>query len=110
MHDNPEYVAETAIEFQIKNASDKAEDTVRLRTELDEKFTKNAATLEGAVSVNEVNKIFGTVARELEVHRKSAEAKGDTEYTKYLAGRLRRLNQIKDERIAALKANEGETA
>ncbi|MEH0874614.1 exodeoxyribonuclease VIII-like protein [Pectobacterium cacticida] len=110
MHDNPEYVAENAIEFQIKNASDKAEDTVRLRTELDEKFTKNAATLEGAVSVNEVNKIFGTVARELEVHRKSAEAKGDTEYTKYLAGRLRRLNQLKDERVAALKANEGETA
>lgn len=107
MHDNPEYVAENEIEFKIKNASDKAEDTVRLRTELDEKFTKNAATLEGAVSVNEVNKIFGTVARELEVHRKSAEAKGDNEYTKYLAGRLRRLNQIKDERIAALKTNEG---
>ncbi|MBL0907845.1 exodeoxyribonuclease VIII-like protein [Pectobacterium carotovorum] len=110
MHDNPEYAVENAIEFQIKNASDRAEDTVRLRTELDEKLTKNAATLEKAVSVNEVNKVFGTIARELEVHRKNAEAKGDTEHAKYLSGRLRRLNQIKDERIAALNATEGEKA
>ncbi|MCL6324027.1 exodeoxyribonuclease VIII-like protein [Pectobacterium polaris] len=110
MHDNPEYAIENAIEFQIKNASDRAEDTVRLRTELDEKFTKNAATLEKAVNVNEVNKVFGTIARELEVHRKNAEAKGDTEHARYLAGRLRRLNQIKDERIAALNATEGEKA
>ncbi|RRO02414.1 exodeoxyribonuclease VIII-like protein [Pectobacterium aquaticum] len=110
MHDNPEYAIENAIEFQIKNASDRAEDTVRLRTELDEKFTKNAATLEKAVNVNEVNKVFGTIARELEVHRKNAEAKGDTEHARYLAGRLRRLNQIKDERISALNATEGEKA
>ncbi|MEI7143282.1 exodeoxyribonuclease VIII-like protein [Pectobacterium brasiliense] len=110
MHDNPEYAIENAIEFQIKNASDRAEDTVRLRTELDEKLTKNAATLEKAVNVNEVNKVYNTIARELEVHRKSAEAKGDTEHAKYLAGRLRRLNQIKDERIAALNATEGEKA
>lgn len=110
MHDNPEYAVENAIEFQIKNASDRAEDTVRLRTELDEKFTKNAATLEKAVNANEVNKVFGTIARELEVHRKSAEAKGDTEHARYLAGRLRRLSQIKDERIAALNATEGEKA
>ncbi|WP_233977323.1 exodeoxyribonuclease VIII-like protein [Pectobacterium versatile] len=110
MHDSPEYAIENAIEFQIKNASDRAEDTVRLRTELDEKFTKNAATLEKAVNVNEVNKVFGTIARELEVHRKNAEAKGDTEHARYLAGRLRRLNQIKDERISALNATEGEKA
>ncbi|WP_258876071.1 exodeoxyribonuclease VIII-like protein [Pectobacterium aroidearum] len=110
MHDNPEYAVENAIEFQIKNASDRAEDTVRLRTELDEKLTKNAATLEKAVSVNEVNKVFGTIARELGVHLKDAEAKGDTEHAKYLSGRLRRLTQIKDERIAALNATEGEKA
>ncbi|TKY80315.1 exodeoxyribonuclease VIII-like protein [Pectobacterium polonicum] len=110
LYDNPEYRAENKLEFDIKAASDKAEDTVRMRTALDEKFTKNAATLENAVNVNEVNKVFGTLARELEAHRKNAETKGDTEHAKYLSGRLRRLTQIKDERIAALNATEGEKA
>ncbi|WP_264041219.1 exodeoxyribonuclease VIII-like protein [Pectobacterium carotovorum] len=110
MYNDPNYTAEIGMEFAIKKASDKAEDVVRMRTELDEKFTKNAATLENAVNVNEVNKVFGTIARELGVHLKDAEAKGDTEHAKYLSGRLRRLTQIKNERTAALEANQGETA
>ncbi|EHD22102.1 MULTISPECIES: hypothetical protein [Brenneria] len=110
MHDNPEYLADNKVEFDIKNASDKAEDVVRLRAELDEKLSRVANTLENSVSQNEATKVYGTIAREVEVHRKNAESKGDTEHAKYLAGRLRRLNQIKDERIAALKAKEGENA
>ncbi|WJV61040.1 exodeoxyribonuclease VIII-like protein [Pectobacteriaceae bacterium C52] len=110
MHDNPEYLADNKVEFDIKNASDKASDVVRLRAELDEKLSRVANTLENSVSQNEATKVYSTIAREVEVHRKNAEAKGDTEHAKYLAGRLRRLNKIKEERIAALKANEGETA
>ncbi|EAZ4876734.1 exodeoxyribonuclease VIII [Salmonella enterica] len=106
MYDKPEYVAEVGVEFGIKTASEKAEDTTRLRTELDEKMTRVAGTIEKAVTANEANKIYGTLAREIEVHRKAADAKGDTEHAKYLSGRLRRLNQIKEERIKALGEQE----
>ncbi|MEQ6968587.1 exodeoxyribonuclease VIII-like protein, partial [Pectobacterium polaris] len=110
LFDDGEYAHKNEAEFGIKNASDKAEDVVRLRAELDEKFTKNAATMEAAVSIIELNKIHGTIAREMETHRKNAEAIGDGEYERYLSGRLRRLNEIKEGRAKALKANEGEKA
>jgi len=107
LYDNPQYREEIGQEFAIKNASDKAEDVARLRKELDEKWLRNAMTIQSGVSPNEINAVFATIAREVEVHRKAAEAKGDAEYAKYLSGRLRRLNDIKTERLAQLA---GETA
>lgn len=110
LYDKPEYVAEVGIEFGLKTASDKAEDVTRLRTELDEKMTRVAGTIEKAVTANEAKKVFDTLAREIEIHRKSAEAKGDSEHAKYLSGRLRRLNQIKDERITTLNEQQEQAA
>ena len=101
-HDLPEYREENATEFAIRNASDKAEDVTRLREELDEKLAKVADTITSSVTVNEASKVHASIAREVETHRKSAEAKGDADHAKYLAGRLRRLTALKDERIAAL--------
>lgn len=101
-HDLPEYREENATEFAIRNASDKAEDVTRLREELDKKLAKVADTITSAVTVNEAIKVHASIAREVETHRKSAEAKGDADHAKYLAGRLRRLTALKDERIAAL--------
>ncbi|MEQ4511797.1 MAG: exodeoxyribonuclease VIII-like protein [Dickeya sp.] len=110
LFDDNEYITENKIEFEIKAASDKAEDTVRLRSELDAKLSRVAETIKSAVSENEATKVYGIIAREVEVHRKNAEAKGDNEHARYLSGRLRRLNDLKDARIAALKTNEGEKA
>ncbi|WES88816.1 exodeoxyribonuclease VIII-like protein [Dickeya fangzhongdai] len=110
MHDNPEYVAENEVEFSIKRASEKAVDVTRLREELDEKLGRAAETIKAAVSENEASKVFGVLAREVDVHRKNAEAKGDSEHARYLAGRLRRLSELKDTRIAELKTKEGEKA
>lgn len=110
LYDLPEYQAENITEFAIKNASDKAEDVTRLRNELDEKLTRVANTIENAVSTNEAKKVFDTLAREVEVHRKAAEAKGDLEHAKYLSGRLRRLAQIKDQRIQKLTENQEQAA
>lgn len=110
LYDQAEYKQENATEFAIKNASDKAEDVSRLRNELDEKLTRVANTIENAVSPNEAKKVFDTLAREVEVHRKAADAKGDTEHAKYLSGRLRRLSQIKDQRISTLTANQEQSA
>ncbi|MEB6336379.1 hypothetical protein [Serratia rhizosphaerae] len=101
-HDLPEYREENATEFAIKNASDKAEDVTRLREELDEKLSAVADTISTAVTVNEASKVYSSIAREVETHRKAAEAKGDTEHAKYLASRLRRLTVLKEERIATL--------
>lgn len=108
MHDLPEYVADMHTEFDIKRASDKAEDVTRLRKELDEKLTANAATLEKAATPNEAKKIYDVIAREAEAHRKAAADKGDKEHADYLASRLRRLATIKDQRIKEL--TEGQTA
>ncbi|EDW2260598.1 exodeoxyribonuclease VIII [Salmonella enterica subsp. enterica] len=110
LYDKPEYVAEVGIEFGLKTASDKAEDVTRLRTELDEKMTRVASTIESAVTANEAKKVFDTLAREVEIHRKAAEGKGDAEHAKYLSGRLRRLNQIKDERIKTLNEQQEQAA
>lgn len=110
LFDDNEYITENKIEFDIKAASDKAEDTVRLRSELDAKLSRVAETIKSAVSENEATKVYGIIAREVEVHRKNAEAKGDSEHARYLSGRLRRLNDLKDARIAELKAKEEEKA
>ncbi|EBA4379571.1 hypothetical protein EC15_12185 [Salmonella enterica subsp. enterica serovar Bareilly str. CFSAN000209] len=107
LYDNQEYRQKNKAEFALKNASENAEDAARVRQELDDKLTRVANTLASAVSENEINKVYSSIAREAEVHRKDAEAKGDTQHARYLDGRLRRLTTIKDERIAELnKAQE----
>ncbi|KOY60760.1 hypothetical protein [Photorhabdus heterorhabditis] len=103
MHDNPEYLADNNIEFEIKAASDKAEDLVRLRKELDDKFTRNTETMRTAVSKNEIRGIASTLIRELSIHLGNSKAKGDKDYEKYLSGRLRRLNEIEKECLTQLK-------
>ncbi|MER42714.1 hypothetical protein ED033_10335 [Salmonella enterica] len=107
LYDNPEYRQKNKAEFALKNASENAEDAARVRQELDDKLTRIANTIASAVSENEINKVYSSIAREAEVHRKDAESKGDTQHARYLGGRLRRLTTIKDERIAELnKAQE----
>ncbi|EDN3786403.1 hypothetical protein GHR68_20690 [Salmonella enterica subsp. enterica] len=107
LYDNQEYRQKNKAEFALKNASENAEDAARVRQELDDKLTRVANTLASAVSENEINKVYSSIAREAEVHRKDAEAKGDTQHARYLGGRLWRLTTIKDERIAELnKAQE----
>ncbi|MDE9462591.1 hypothetical protein [Xenorhabdus bovienii] len=103
MHDNPEYLAENKIEFGIKAASDKAEDLVRLRKELDDKFMRNTETMRTAVSQNEIRGIASTLTRELGIHLESARAKADKDYEKYLSGRLRRLTEIEKECLTQLE-------
>ncbi|EAM8673180.1 hypothetical protein BL252_06375 [Salmonella enterica] len=110
LYDNPEYRQQNKAEFAIKNASENAEDAARLRKELDDKLTKVADTLAAGVTQNEVNKVFSPIAREVETHRKAAHAKGDTEYMAYLSSRLRRLTDIKDERLKNLSAAQEQTA
>ncbi|WP_370906197.1 hypothetical protein [Citrobacter koseri] len=102
LYDNPEYRQKNKAEFALKNASENAEDAARVRQELDDKLTKVANTLASAVSENEINKVYSSIAREAEVHRKDAEEKGDTQHARYLSGRLRRLTDIKNGRIAEL--------
>ncbi|AZT37819.1 hypothetical protein AXM37_07050 [Salmonella enterica subsp. enterica] len=102
LYDNQEYRQKNKAEFALKNASENAEDAARVRQELDDKLTRVANTIASAVSENEINKVYSSIAREAEVHRKDAEAKGDKQHARYLGGRLRRLTTIKDERIAEL--------
>ncbi|OVZ83852.1 transcription termination factor [Yersinia kristensenii] len=97
MFDDAEYNADNSLGFSLKNASNKAEDSVRLRSELDDQFKANTETMRTAVTANEVNKICSTLTRVMDAHIKNAKAIGDKEYEKYLTGRLRRLNEIKAE-------------
>jgi hypothetical protein len=46
----------------------------------------------------------------VEVHRKDAEAKGDSQHANYLSKRLRRLTTIKDERLKELNKAQEKTA
>ncbi|EPK3334130.1 TPA: hypothetical protein ACKR0U_001261 [Proteus mirabilis] len=106
MHDNPEYLASNKLEFEIKNASEKAEDITRIRKELDEKFTKHTEVMRSAVTENELRGIASTLTREISAHIKSAKERRDEDYEKYLSGRLRRLNQIEKECLDKLKQKE----
>lgn len=100
MFDDTEYSQENAYEHSIKNASDKAEDSVRLRKELDERFKANTETMRSAVTSNEVTKISSSLTRVIGSHIKSAKAVGDTGHVKYLESRLTRLEEIKAECLA----------
>ncbi|QET96030.1 hypothetical protein FOB53_01525 [Providencia stuartii] len=106
MHDNPEYVASNKLEYEIKAATDSAEDVTRVRKELDEKFTKHTETMRSAVTPNELRGITSTLTREISTHAKLAKQRGDNEYEKYLNGRLRRLNEIEKECLDQLKQKE----
>ncbi|UPK82506.1 hypothetical protein LW139_07400 [Proteus vulgaris] len=106
MHDNPEYLASNKLEFEIKNASEKAEDITRIRKELDEKFTKHTEVMRSAVTENELRGIASTLTREISAHIKLAQERRDNDYEKYLSGRLRRLNQIEKECLDQLKHKE----
>ncbi|QPE15895.1 hypothetical protein IMQ36_11875 [Providencia rettgeri] len=106
MHDNPEYVASNKLEYEIKAATDNAEDVTRIRKELDDKFTKHTETMRSAVTQNELRGITSTLTREISTHAKLAKQRGDSEYEKYLNGRLRRLNEIEKECLDQLKQKE----
>ncbi|MGK5615770.1 hypothetical protein ACSNKO_02150 [Proteus mirabilis] len=106
MHDNPEYIISNKLEFEIKNASEKAEDITRIRKELDEKFTKHTEVMRSAVTANELRGIASTLTREISAHIQSAQERRDEDYEKYLSGRLRRLNQIEKECLDKLKQKE----
>ncbi|MGW1368482.1 hypothetical protein [Providencia hangzhouensis] len=106
MHDNPEYVASNKLEYEIKAATDSAEDVTRIRKELDEKFTKHTETMRSAVTPNELRGITSSLTREIATHAKLAKQRGDSEYEKYLNGRLRRLNEIEKECLDQLKQKE----
>lgn len=110
LYDNPEYRQKNKEEFALKNASDNAEDAARLRQELDDKLTRVANTLASGISANEIAKVFASIAREVEVHRKDAEAKGDNQHASYLSKRLRRLTSIKDGRLKELNKDQEKTA
>ncbi|MEQ4657635.1 hypothetical protein [Providencia manganoxydans] len=106
MHDNPEYVASNKLEYEIKAATDNAEDVTRVRKELDDKFTKHTETMRSAVTQNELRGIASTLTREISTHIKLAQDRGDKEYAKYLSGRLRRLNEIEKECVDLLEQKE----
>lgn len=106
LYDNLEYRQKNKAEFDLKNASETAEDAARLRQEFDDKLSRVANTLAHGVTVNEINGVFSPIAREVDVHIKAAQAKGDTQHERYLSGRLRRLIAIKDGRIKELNKSE----
>lgn len=108
MHDNPEYLIKNKLEFEIKAASENAEDSVRIREELDEKFTRNTETMRTAVTQNELRGIASTLTREISAHLNSAKSRGDNEYAGYLSGRLRRLTEIEKECLTKLTEKQEE--
>lgn len=103
LYDQAEYKQENAIEFDIRNASDKAEDVTRIRKELDEKFKQNTDSMRSAVTPNEISGIASSLTRVMGVHLKASRDKADHEYAKYLEGRLRRLEEVKSECLAKLQ-------
>ncbi|HBR4200055.1 TPA: hypothetical protein L9U63_004723 [Klebsiella pneumoniae] len=105
-YDNLEYRQKNKAEFDLKNASETAEDAARLRQEFDDKLSRVANTLANGVTVNELNGVFSPIAREIDVHIKAAQANGDAQHERYLSGRLRRLIAIKDGRIKELNKAE----
>lgn len=106
LYDNLEYRQRNKAEFDLKNASETAEDAARLRQEFDDKLSRVANTLAHGVTVNEINGVFSPIAREIDVHIKTAQANGDAQHERYLSGRLRRLITIKDGRIKELNKAE----
>lgn len=107
LFDDAEYTAENTYEHNLKNASEKADDAVRVREELDERFAKNTETMRKAISANEVTKIASSLTRTIGSEIKTAKRANDTGHVTYLESRLRRLEEIKTE---CLTKFEGEKA
>lgn len=105
LYDDAAYKAESKLEFEIKDESQKADDSTRIREELDERFKSNVETMRGAVSQNEISKIASSLTRTIGVHLKTARDIADGEYVKYLEGRLRRLEEVKIECMKNLENN-----
>lgn len=103
LYDDAAYKAESILEFGIKDATEKADDSTRIREELDERFKQNVETMRNAVSPNEVSKIASSLTRAVGIHLKSAKEINDQEYVKYLEGRLRRLEEIKTQCLTKLQ-------
>lgn len=97
LFDDQEYRAENKMQHELINASEKGEEVVRMRKELDEKFAANTETMKSAVTAHEVTKIASSLNRTIGVHLKNAKAVNDTEHARYLETRLRRLEEIKTE-------------
>lgn len=100
LFDDTEYTAENAYEHSLKNASQKADDAVRVREEMDERFAKNTETMRSAISANEIAKIASSLTRTIGSEIKVAKRANDTDHVKYLESRLRRLEEIKNECLA----------
>ncbi|MBC3214272.1 exodeoxyribonuclease VIII [Serratia fonticola] len=105
LFDDVEYKEENAARFDLINASDKAEDVAQTRKELDEKFKANTNSMRSAVTTNEISGIASSLTRVMAIHLKAAREKGDAEYTKYLEGRLHRLEEVKAECLTKLQEN-----
>ena len=103
LFDDVEYKEENAAIFDLINASDKAEDVAQTRKELDEKFKANTNSMRSAVTPNEISGVASSLTRVMGIHLKAAREKGDVEYTKYLEGRLRRLEEVKAECLTKLQ-------
>lgn len=103
LYDDAAYKAESILVFDIKDAAEKADDSSRLREELDERFKQNVETMRKAVSQNEVSKIASSLTRTVGIHLKSAKETNNQEYVKYLEGRLRRLEEVKSECLTKLQ-------
>lgn len=103
LYDQAEYQQENAIQFDLSNASDKAEDVTRIRKELDEKFKLNTESMRTAVTPNEISGIASSLTRVMGIHLNASRSKGDAEYTKYLEGRLLRIENIKTECLTKLQ-------
>ena len=103
LYDDAVYRAESVIEHGLKDATDRADDSTRIREELDDRFKQNVETMRKAVSQNEVSKIASSLTRAVSIHLKAAKDINDKEYVKYLEGRLRRLEDIKGECLSKLE-------
>ncbi|ELU6036729.1 exodeoxyribonuclease VIII [Salmonella enterica] len=108
--DDPAYLNELKTESSLSEAAGKVIDKTLQRKEFDEQFSRVADTMAKATSTNEVEKISAKLIRELGIQQKSASATGNKDFAEYLSGRLRRLSQIKDERIKTLTENQEQSA
>jgi hypothetical protein len=103
LFENSEYSEQNKLEHDLINATNRADEVVRIREELDQRFKANVETMKSAKTPNEVSKIASSLTRKIGVHLKAANATGDHDYVKYLDGRLNRLESIKVECLKALE-------
>jgi len=103
LFENSEYSEQNKLEHDLINATNRADEVVRIREELDQRFKANVETMKSAKTPNEVSKIASSLTRKIGEHLKAANATGDHDYVKYLDGRLNRLETIKVECLKSLE-------